>query len=299
MDIRHLNYFIALVEQEYNMTETAKSLYISQPTLSIMINNFEKNENVSLFERTRGRIVGLTQEGENYYYDARGVIKKYNDMLNNLRDTSDNVKGTITIGIPPLVLSVVFSEILPNMILANPDIKFIIKETGAYQLREELLLGNVDIAILLSPEMISQNLIESYPVITSELTAFMSPEHELANRKSLRWSEINQQKLAIFNETFLIHHYLKEHFVKQGITPKIVLQSQSWDFLLNSTKINHELLSILPKSIGELYGAKGIISLPFTQPLPWIVTICRLKKPRYSNIEAYILEKMLEEFNKK
>lgn len=52
------------------MSQTAKSLYISQPTLSVMINNFEKNQEVSLFHKKSNQIIGLTDRGEKYYVDA-------------------------------------------------------------------------------------------------------------------------------------------------------------------------------------------------------------------------------------
>lgn len=41
MDIKHLRFFIAIVENNFNLSRTAQQLYISQPTLSIMINDFE------------------------------------------------------------------------------------------------------------------------------------------------------------------------------------------------------------------------------------------------------------------
>ncbi|WP_143931453.1 LysR family transcriptional regulator, partial [Rodentibacter pneumotropicus] len=41
MDIRHLRYFVAIVENNFNLSKTAQNLYISQPTLSMMISDFE------------------------------------------------------------------------------------------------------------------------------------------------------------------------------------------------------------------------------------------------------------------
>ncbi len=61
-------------------------------------------------------------------------------MRTNLYKSKDCKNAiTITIGIPPLVLSAVFSSVLPHLILVNPDINFIIKKIGAYALKSELL----------------------------------------------------------------------------------------------------------------------------------------------------------------
>lgn len=65
MDIKHLYYFLSIVEHNFNLSRAAESLYIVQPTLSTMINDFEKNEKVDLFNRKKGRIVGLTHASAN------------------------------------------------------------------------------------------------------------------------------------------------------------------------------------------------------------------------------------------
>lgn len=54
MDIKQIRYFIAIVENHFNLSQAAELLYVSQPTLSMMINDFEKRENVKLFKRKRG-----------------------------------------------------------------------------------------------------------------------------------------------------------------------------------------------------------------------------------------------------
>lgn len=296
MDIKHLRYFTSIVENDFNLSQSAEILYVSQPALSIMINDFEKEKKVKLFKRDRGRITGLTYSGEKYYYDAKEVLHKYHEMQQNLHSKKDQMEGSITIGIPPLVLSVVFSTIMPKLILENPKIQFNIKEIGAYNLKNELLLENVDIAVLLHPEGISKNRIESYEIQRSELAVFLSPNHHLAKNSLIHWRQLEREKMAIFDETFMIHHLIKGAFERNNIQPNIILTSGSWDFLINSTKINQELFSILPVPISEHYQFSDISSIPMKDPIPWRVTICRLKKEAYSNLEAYILDSLLQEF---
>jgi DNA-binding transcriptional LysR family regulator len=297
VDIKHLRYFIAVVENDFNLSRTAESLYISQPTLSIMINDFEARQGIKLFNREQSKLLGLTLTGKHYYQDALEVIKKYNDMQENLHRHEQNIKGAITIGIPPLVLSVVFSTIMPKLILKNPDIQFTIKESGAYQLRQDLLLETVDIAILLHPEGISKKMIDSYQIQSSELAVFMSTKHRLANHTLLDWPDLHNEKMAIFDETFMIHHLVKAKFEQHNIRQNIVLQSGSWDFLVNSARINHELLSILPLPIAEQYSFEDIVAVPIKQAIPWKVMLCRLKKSNYNRVEEYILDALLEEFD--
>ncbi|MEO1768965.1 LysR family transcriptional regulator [Candidatus Enterococcus ferrettii] len=297
MDIKHLRYFISIIDNNFNLSHTAEELYISQPALSYMINDFEKNQDVKLFTRKNGKLSGLTYSGEVYYRDALEVIEKYDTMLKNLHNLKVNLKGEITIGIPPLVISAVFSDFLPDIILENPDIKFIIKELGAHQLREELLIGNVDLAVLLKPERIHKNLIDSYTIQSSELAVFVSKKNHLAKKKQITWQDLHKEKMAIFDESFMIHHYVKQAFERHHVSLSVSLQSWSWDFLLNSTRINRELFTLLPKPIASQYPFDDIVMIPMKDPIPWTVTICQLKKETSSNVESYILESLLSHFN--
>lgn len=297
MDIRQLKYFIKIVELDFNMSVAAENLFVSQSTLSVAITKFEERERVVLFERSAGRLLGLTDEGEEFYHAAVNIVKQHEEMMDSLRTGSSKTKGTIRIGIPPFVLSVVFSEIVPKLIRENPDIKFEIREVGAYQLEKELLLGEIDIAILLSPTQISPDLVDSYEVFQSELTCFMSPKHEFADQDIIHWNDLHQKDLAIADKTFMINHILKNKFQRHNVQPNLVLVSQSWDFLISSVILNPETLVILPHPIVDVYQFENLIEKRMSSPIPWKVIMARMKKENHSNLQTHVLEEIISFFS--
>lgn len=296
LDIKHLRYFIAIVENDFNLSRTAQSLYVSQPTLSIMINDFEKREGTKLFKRVNGKIVGLSFVGEVFYQDALEVIKKYNMMQVNLHQGSEQMSGNITIGIPPLVLPVVFSTIMPKMILDNPTINFSIKEKGAHVLKNDLVLQEVDLAVLLYPEGVSKHVIDSHEIQNSELALFFSPSHRLVDKETITWKDLHGEKIAIFDESFMIHHLLTNKFEQNNIFLNIILKSSSWDFMLNATKINDDLMTILPLPIADQYPSDDYVCRRIEEPIAWRVMLTRLRKSNYNSIENYIFDSMIRAF---
>ena len=52
--------YVCVLAQCQNLTKAAQALFISQPALSIYINNLESNLGVKLFERIGKRFVALT-----------------------------------------------------------------------------------------------------------------------------------------------------------------------------------------------------------------------------------------------
>ena len=65
MNWNQLQYIITTA-QEKSITRAAKKLFISQPSLTLSIQNLEKELGVELFERSRGAMT-LTYAGRLYY----------------------------------------------------------------------------------------------------------------------------------------------------------------------------------------------------------------------------------------
>lgn len=294
MNIKQLRYFITIVENNFNLSRAAKSLYTVQPTLSVMINNFERNENVQLFIRKKGLITGLTAEGEVFYKDALAVIEKYNLMKENLHNLNTNIKGEITIGIPPLFFSLFFSSVIPDLITNNPDITFKIVEEGAVPLSNKLLLGEIDIAALLYPEGISHNIIESYEIQNSELVLFMSSKHRFASKDKISWNDLHQQKVVSLSKSYMTYKLFKQQCELQNVFPNVVFYSDSWELLIALARRDHSLIAVLQKPVEKIIHFPDIVLRHMEEPVPWRATLCRLTKGHYSKLEDYILTQLLK-----
>lgn len=272
MNIEQLHYFVTIVDCNCNLSEASKKIHISQPALSQMIKSFEEKENVLLFERSHGRLERLSPTGEIFYTYSLNLIEQYDIMMQHLREDATKLKGKIKIGIPPLVLSTVFSEVASELILKNPDIKFEIAEIGAYNLRKSLILQEIDIAILLKPTTMNLANIEEVLLVENELCAFMYYTNPLASQEFLQWSQLHNHPMAIFDSSFMIHHQLMRSFEMKKIKPNILITSASWDFLLRST-IRTSLVTILPSPIADCFSSTQVKRVKFAQPIKWVTKL--------------------------
>ena len=295
MDIKHLRYFIAVIESNYNLLEASKKVFVSQPALSQMINSFEKRENVMLFERSHGRLKGLTPPGQLFYDYAKQVLEQYDHMMEQLQEASIQLKGKVKIGIPPFVLSIVFSEIIIRLIIDNPEIQIEIIELGAYDLRKSLILKEVDIAVLLTPTTMNPEIIEERLLVESEFCAFMDQNHVLASQPVISWSDLHHAPISICNKTFMAYHQLHHAFESHNISPNVVITSGNWDFMLMSV-VKTKLISFVPSVFSDHFTNKNVVKKHFDQPLPWQVVMCRHKKQLYSRAEDYVFKEILEYF---
>jgi DNA-binding transcriptional LysR family regulator len=295
MDIYQLRYFVAIVESDFNLSLASRKHHISQPALTQAIKKFETEEKVELFTRASGRLSGLTNVGENFYNNALIVLENHDRMLRDLRENSTVVKGKVRIGIPPLILTVMFTDFLSNLIIKNPDIRFEIIEEGAFELRRQLILQEIDFAVLLQPTDLNPQVFKEEIILIDQLTCFMSTRHPLSNKESIQWTDLRQRKLAIFTHTFMIHHQLKRKFESLNISPDIALMSSSWDFLLESTR-GSDFITILPSPVNKHFSYSDVKEIPFDPPFPWKVVLVYPIKSRYSRIENYVRQSMISYF---
>lgn len=298
MDIKQLVYFVAIVEHDFNMSQASKHLHLSQPALSQTIANLEKNENIQVFERSHGRLQNLTATGEVLLAHAKELIEKYDVMMEDLQEESAQLKGNIRIGIPPVVISVVFPEILPKLLAENPKIGFEVKEAGAMELKKDLLLQELPIAVLLKPTGLDSSTTEEVILTKDTLSAFMSVTNPLAEKDQLSWSDLHNQPMAIFDSTYMIHHQLLKKFAGEQIKPQLSLQSASWDLLLNSTR-HSNLITVMPTPVAKYYSMEEVVRRDFDHPIYWEVVLCRRKQKRYSRVEDYVFNYMRDYYELK
>lgn len=296
MDIKQLHYFAAIVKNDFNLSQACKELYVSQPTLSVFINDFEKREQVRLFKRKNGRLTGLTNKGHQYYLDALEVLEKYDLMRERLHTHNEEISGTIKIGIPQGVNTALFSKALPQAILDNRKIDFQIFEEGAYSLSRKLLSTDIDIAVLLHPEPISSDFIEVYTILQSELAVAVSLNHKLASKSIIEWEDLHMENMAGLDDNFMITHLLKKYSAFYKINPNVLFESSSWDYLVEAVAANDDLFTLLPYPLLQLLEGKDIKVLKIKNPMPWVVTLCRLRKNNYTKLENYILEYFVQYF---
>lgn len=286
MDIYQLKYFCTVIESNYNISTAAKKLHISQPALTQVIKKFESDEKIELFHRHQGRLAGLTPLGEAFYLNACSVITHHERMMKELREHSTKVRGRIRIGIPPLVLTVLFTQILSKLVISNPDIQFDVIEEGAFELQRLLKLQEIDFAVILQPTYLNNLHFKEEVIFVEEVSCFLSKDHPLAVKDTMDWMDLKEQNLAIFSNTFMIHHQLMRKFESLGIVPKIALMSTSWDFLLEST-LNSDFITVLPGPVRSHIVKDMYKEMRFTAPMPWKVVLTYPNKSHYSKIETY------------
>jgi DNA-binding transcriptional LysR family regulator len=91
-----LTYFYEIAKQQ-NLSRAAKSLRVTQPSLSMAINRLEKSFDTPLFIRHH-KGVTLTQSGERLLLHVSDLIARWHKTANSIDMLSEEVNGKVSIG---------------------------------------------------------------------------------------------------------------------------------------------------------------------------------------------------------
>ena len=120
MTDRQLQYMITLSE-EGNMTTAARKLFISQPSLSALLNHVEQEVGAELFNRNTTPL-SLTAAGKCYIETAHQILSLKREMENHICDIANTKKSSLHIGCGTQLSAVLYPKILPCFMRDYPDV---------------------------------------------------------------------------------------------------------------------------------------------------------------------------------
>jgi DNA-binding transcriptional LysR family regulator len=147
MNFSQIQSFIIAAECE-NFTRTAEKLYMSQPVLSRHISTMEDELGVKLFEREK-RAVHLTSAGKIMYEGMVRLMREYNATTANALAAHNRDVNCLKIGfVEGNCFSQPFAGPVKAFCAANPDIQTNLMLYHIKRLKEALLEGEVDVALV-------------------------------------------------------------------------------------------------------------------------------------------------------
>lgn len=149
IETRLLYYFLA-VARERNITNAAKALHITQPTLSRQMALLEEQAGAKLFLRD-SRPLTLTDEGLLLRRRAEEILELVEKTEAELSAQEEQVQGTVAIGCGELASVKLLTELIAGFLEKHPQVLFDVYTANADQIKQRMDNGLTDIGLLLEP----------------------------------------------------------------------------------------------------------------------------------------------------
>ena len=204
MTLNQLKYVITVASCE-SMNEAAKTLFISQPSLSASIKKLEEELGIELFHRTNRGIV-TTSEGAEFVGYARQMIEQY-QQIESKYVRKENVRKKFSVSMQHYSFAVAaFVELVKQF--GMDEYEFSVKETRTSEviadvrdLRSEIgILYLSDFNSKVLSKIFRENELEFHKLLDCHICVYMSKHHPLADREELTLKDLEEYPCLSFDQ---------------------------------------------------------------------------------------------------
>ncbi len=188
LTLRHIRAFVEVAHQG-SFRRAAEKLFVSQPALTIRINQLEKLVGVSLFHRTT-RQVNLTVDGEDFLPIANRLVSDFDRAISDLQTSARRRSGQVSIAVLPSLTINLLPGLLAPFRDTNPAIRIILRDDNARGVQRQVLHNESDFGISNCWEEDSEL---TFTPLTFDPVGLVCPsDHPLAKGKGpLAWGKLD------------------------------------------------------------------------------------------------------------
>lgn len=196
MTLVQLEYVLAVAEHK-NFTLAADKSFVTQPTLSMQIQKFEKELGIEIFDRS-AHPIKLTQIGEKVVSQARVILCEAGKMTQLVYEEKGLLEGEFKIGVIPTVLPTLVPLFYKSFQKKHPKSNLIIREMQTDEIVSHLHDGTLDFGIVVTP--LHEDQIMESPLYYEPMVGYIPSFHKLHSKKIITPEDLNVDDVLLLKE---------------------------------------------------------------------------------------------------
>ena len=250
--LKHLQYLVAVAEEK-SFSKAALRCHVTQSTLSLGVQELERQMDLTLFERSRKNIIP-TAAGRKAIQHAVTILSNSASMINDMNSLSNPGAGPLRIGAIPTIAPFYLPTILPKFEERFPDSDIQISEDTTKLIIQKVSDGHMDVGILALPietgDLETRTLFNEDFMLAAPKTAVF-PKH-------ITLETLDEFEILLLREG----HCLKDHILNACKLPP---EKQNRFFEAESL---HTLLAMVNQGYGVTLLPEMAVSSDIIKPYP-------------------------------
>ena len=224
--------YVLQASNEGTFSAAAKRLFVSQPSLSQSIKKIEGEIGLPLFDRSQTPLQ-LTAAGEIYVRKAREMQRIYHELIQETADLTGLKTGTLTIGSSRTRSSCYLTQPIIEFHRRYPGIRLMVKEHSVSELKEAILTGEVDFALVYEP---LESVFERIPLLAERTLLALPVTHPFAQKYKLgpggvyptmSFARMHGQPFIRLQESRRMARIFTDLCAETQCTPEVVFEANS------------------------------------------------------------------------
>ena len=253
-DLRHIRAFLVLARAR-SFTRAAAELHMSQPTLTVQIQQLESAVGIKLFDRSK-RHVALTQAGRELMVPLERILLDVEAIATSTDELLEHKRGVVSVAALPSMSAAILPRAIRKLHESYPGISVRIQDGPAAKVAELVKGGMVDFGI--SSLTTGDRDLESQALCWDKLCAIVPTSHPLARKRTTSVSELSKIPLVVMLKDSSSRQVLDQGFDREGLVPVVAYEVTYASSVSGLTRSGLGV-GILPESLA---GTSGLRMVP-------------------------------------
>lgn len=267
MTLQQLKY-VTTIANIGSISEAAKRLFVSQPSLTKAIKELEKEMGITIFDRTNKGIT-VSKEGERFLGYARQVLEQA-ALLEEQYKSQSGGKKQFSVSTQHYSFAVnAFVELLKGAGIDQYDVS--LRETQTYEIIDDVAHMKSEIGLLfyndfnrpVLEKLIHTNELTFTELFTAHPHIFIGKNHPLANKDVVSMDELEKYPYISFEQGDHNSFYFSEEIFSTVVRPKHIRVRDRAS--LFSLLLGLDGYTVSSGVIDEEVNGENIISVPLAE----------------------------------
>ncbi|MBP6116449.1 MAG: LysR family transcriptional regulator [Neisseriaceae bacterium] len=228
MNLKQLRHFVAVAE-ELHFGRAAQKLHMSQPPLSLSIQQLEKTLGFSLLIRNN-KSVTLTNAGAVFYQEAITLLRHAQEMKDVSARVAQGLIGRLRIGFVGSMLFRGLAQSVRAFERTRSGAELVLLEMNTTQQIDAIRREQIDIGFIHTSLLNDSAHVTSRLLMTEPFICCLPKTHPLSSHARIAVADLAQEGLLLFPRALSPHYHdrITAICVNAGFSPYICHEVRNW-----------------------------------------------------------------------
>jgi DNA-binding transcriptional LysR family regulator len=198
VSLRQLRAFVAVAETG-SFTAASRRLHLTPSALSVLVKELEGALGIRVFERSTRR-TALTAAGQEFLPQARKVLEDLDSALASVQELRQKKRGIVRVACTPLYGAAVMPDLIARHRERYPAVEVLVLDSLNQQALRRVATGEADFGV--APQRPTPPELLQEPLSQDRMVLFCRPDHALAARKAITWTQALREPFVSLTEDF-------------------------------------------------------------------------------------------------
>jgi LysR family carnitine catabolism transcriptional activator len=260
--ISHIRSFLAVARLS-GFARASIELHISQPALTVQVQQLERSVGVKLLDRNR-RKVSLTQAGQELLVPLERILLELESVISAGHDLATLKRGVVAVAAVPSVAATLLPPALGEFSKAYPGIRIRFRDDVAMNFMDLVSTGEVDLGI--GGEIREDQAVSIQHLFTERICVFAPKSHPLSRRRAVTLRQVSQYPAIVPERNTTVRLIIERALAEQSISMKIAHETRHTSTAMGM--VNAGLgIAILPLPSRDIYPASRVCCVAIREPI--------------------------------